>query len=247
MKKANFTQTIEDELSQLAKKSKPSPFDPAKYIIGQSKSDLRFLNMKVPDVRSVLKNKKIFSSEIESLFPLIQEMWFKSNLYEAKYISLMWLDQQSSEFLISRQKDLVKWATLIDNWAHSDSLSDIFARIYEVDSAYLQKTFLKWNTHKNGWLRRQSMVSLFYYSYSRKKQPSYIVAEKSVFNNLLHSDYYVQKGVGWTLREMHNVYPEKTFKFLEKNIKSISSIAWVAATEKLPSEKKLKLLKKRRT
>ena len=30
-------------------------------------------------------------------------------------------------------------------------------------------------------------------------------------------EYYVQKGVGWALREMHSVYPKETMGEAEKN------------------------------
>ena len=63
---------------------------------------------------------------------------------------------------------------------------------------------------------------------------------------LLDDDhYYVQKGVGWALREAWNVYPEETFEFLKKHAHRIATAGWTAATEKLaPRDKKI-LLKAR--
>jgi len=31
-------------------------------------------------------------------------------------------------------------------------------------------------------------------------------------------EYYVQKGLGWTLRELHNVYPEQAIAYLQTHI-----------------------------
>lgn len=59
-----------------------------------------------------------------------------------------------------------------------------------------------------------------------------------ISNLLQDEEYYVQKGVGWSLRELHNVYPEKTYDWLRKNIQNISSIAFSAATEKLDGKRK---------
>lgn len=138
------------------------------------------------------------------------------------------------DFLIKNQKKILKMSAKIDNWSHSDSLCSLLAKIYEADSGYLEPQFEKMNLHKNPWYRRISMVSLFYYSQSRKTFPSYSLAEKFVLRNISDGHYYVQKAVGWTLRELYNVYPEKTLSFVKKNIGKISSVAWVATSEKWP-------------
>lgn len=59
------------------------------------------------------------------------------------------------------------------------------------------------------------------------------------------SDYYVQKGVGWALRELWQLDMKTTTKFLNKNIARISPIAFTAAIEKIPIEEK-EVLKKLR-
>ena len=59
-------------------------------------------------------------------------------------------------------------------------------------------------------------------------------------------EYYVQKGVGWTIRETYNVYPVETIKFIDDNIHKIHAHAWYASSEKLPRKLKDKLVEKRR-
>jgi 3-methyladenine DNA glycosylase AlkD len=243
-----FTAKVESELRRLAATHTVGKWEPADYIIGQSKSDLQFFNLSIPLVRSVLKNKDIFppSRKKEGIYRDIQKMWFESNWFEARTVSLVWLESQPLDFLISKQIDLIKWAKLVDNWAHSDGLCSFLARIYDTDSKYLHSVFTEWHTHKNTWYRRISMVSLFYYSRLRVNQPKFNVAVKYILANIDHPDYYVQKGVGWTLREMYNVYPQKTLLFLDKNVRKISPVAWVAATEKLSQASKNNLIKKRK-
>jgi 3-methyladenine DNA glycosylase AlkD len=60
-------------------------------------------------------------------------------------------------------------------------------------------------------------------------------------------EYYVQKGVGWTLREIYNLHPDATLEFIETNVKSISPAAWQASTEKLKPEIKQQLMVKRKS
>lgn len=63
---------------------------------------------------------------------------------------------------------------------------------------------------------------------------------------LSDEEYYVQKGVGWALREMYNAYPRETLFYFHEHIHEITSIAFTAAMEKMkPAEKdKLKALRK---
>jgi 3-methyladenine DNA glycosylase AlkD len=83
-------------------------------------------------------------------------------------------------------------------------------------------------------------VSLIYYSSQREK----VLPLKKILDliqpQLEFDHYYVQKGVGWTLREAYNVYPEKTFALVKKNIGKISAHAFSAATEKMPPKKNRK-------
>ena len=59
-------------------------------------------------------------------------------------------------------------------------------------------------------------------------------------------EYYVQKAVGWSLKELYNVYPQETLRYLDNNIKKISAIAFTPATEKLKKIDKERLKKIRK-
>jgi 3-methyladenine DNA glycosylase AlkD len=104
------------------------------------------------------------------------------------------------------------------------------------------KVRLKWNKSLNPWLRRQSIVSLLNYSRLRKKKLSFEELIYFVDPLCVDEAFYVQRAVGWTLREIYNLYPKKTYVYLAKNIHKITSLAFSAATEKLKKEEKEKLL-----
>lgn len=257
MSKSKFTRLIEDKLI----KSKPKilgKFTPEHYISGNAavsisgnekeKSSLTFTNHNMPSLRNLLKEDFLVSKKNSKadLYNEFRNLWLESNYFEAKMIALYWLDYQSIDFLIDNSKDILSWAELIDNWAHSDTLCNIYSRLYENDQKRTLSQYQKWNSARESWLRRCSMVGTFYYSRLRKIQPEYNVVKRLVSPHLSAPEYYVQKGVGWTIREMYNVYPDKTSSFIAKNIKKITPIAWVAASEKLPKKEKNLLLLERK-
>ncbi|MEJ0081711.1 MAG: DNA alkylation repair protein [Puia sp.] len=89
--------------------------------------------------------------------------------------------------------------------------------------------------------RRQSVVSLLYYSRTKKTHLRSLKLKKLVTPLLSDKEYYVQKGVGWTLREMYTVYSKETFPYFVKHIKAISSIAFTIAIEKMTAQQKVQL------
>lgn len=90
------------------------------------------------------------------------------------------------------------------------------------------------------------MVSLYYYARSRKNPLPYDDAIILIESLLDDSDYYVQKGVGRTLRELYHLYPEQTLAWIRSHVSALHPRAWQAATEKLSREEKEELKKKRR-
>ncbi len=250
MQKSKFTLKIENRLARIAPKKFKGKFKPEDFLKGQNSeiSRLKFLNMKMPVLRNELDT--LFSTKTEShgehLFEDMQNLWFESDVFDAKIIALYWLDKQNINFLIKNHRHVLSWTSEIDNWAHSDTLCSIYARMFEHSQKLLLPTYLKWNKHPNSWLRRCSMVGTFYYSYHREKPAPFSLAKKLVTPHFTAKEYYVQKGVGWTIREMYNVYPNETIGFIENNLHKLTPIAWVAASEKLPAKIKTPLLKKRK-
>ena len=249
MKKSKFTVDVENKLTQTAPK-KLNKLLPEDYLKGNGneKSKLRFLNHKMPTLRNFLASLHNTKAEShgEHLFEDMQRLWFESDIFDAKIIALYWLDQQNEDFLKKNHKKILRWITEVDNWAHSDLYCSSLARLFDHAPEAVMPTYKTWNSHKNSWARRCSMVGTYYYSRFRKNPLDFKTATQLVSPHFTAPEYYVQKGVGWTIREMYNVYPAETIKFIENNLHQISSIAWVAASEKLTLKIKQGLLKKRK-
>lgn len=250
MKKSKFTSETEAHLILQAPKKLKGKFAPEHYIKGNGHelSKLKFLNMTVPDVRRNITwfAKKFPGFTAEQLFAPVESLWFESDIFEAKSLALIWLTKQSDEFLIAHHKPILKWVDAVDNWAHSDTLCSVLARLFEKIESKLLPTYKKWNRHKNSWHRRCSMVGIYNYSYFRAKPAAFALAKSLVEPHFTAPEYYVQKAVGWTIREMYNVYPAETIKFIKNNLNQLTSIAWVAASEKLPDSIKQPMLKERK-
>jgi len=128
---------------------------------------------------------------------------------------------------------IVHWQDQVDDWGLCDALAKIYTKILVVLPKEVYAQLKQWNTDENLWKRRQSLVSLLYYSRTKKQHPTFNQVRELVVPLLPDKEYYVQKGVGWTLRELHTVYPTETLAWLKQDIKLLSSIAFTIAIEKM--------------
>ena len=210
-----------------------------------SPAGLRRLKMRVPAVRTRLKQGYSF---LDGTPTQILDSWHyiynQTDLYEVAHQAIYYYQYRSlsrTEFNKVRQ-----WINRCDCWEHSDGLSKVYAQVFEENSDWVMPWYVKWNADRNPWKRRQSVVGLLEYARKRKIVQPFEVLIGFVEPLLADEDYYVQKGVGWTLREIYNLYPAETLTFIEAHLGAIDPLAWPAATEKLNKKTKTPLVAARK-
>ena len=239
---------VEETLRKLSKKHRPGRWIPEDYI-GAGESTYAFLNLKVPYIRKQQKDGYSFSSRsIEDQWKIWDYIWLHTSYFEAALSAAHFINARPISELYNKRKRLLRWQKRVDNWALSDELSQCYARLLEHDKSGMLPNFQAWNQSRNPWEKRQSMVGLLYYSRFRTKVLSCSKILGFIRPHLDDPHYYVQKAVGWSLRECWNIYPQQTMKFLKKHATEIPSGGWTAATEKLSKEDKnqLKILRSHR-
>ncbi|MCO4784128.1 MAG: DNA alkylation repair protein [Candidatus Cloacimonetes bacterium] len=201
-------------------------------------SDLKVarLNIRVPVLRKLAKTRFSFSKDADLSLQAWDYIWRNSPYFEAMSMALYNYQKRTltqTEFSIVSQ-----WVDRCSCWEHSDDLSKIYAQTLEENPTWVIPTLKSWNHSDNSWKRRQSLVSLLEYSSKRKIVLPFNDLISYVTPLLKDEEYYVQKGLGWTLREIYNVYPKDTLDFLTSNLNLLSSIAYSSSTEKLDKQTK---------
>jgi 3-methyladenine DNA glycosylase AlkD len=133
------------------------------------------------------------------------------------------------------------WGSRVDNWCHSDLLSNIYSRVGEryLDEVYPQLE--AWNAAEDEWLRRISIVSLVHYS---GKNAVFLPPDRVlplVSNCLGDGRHYVQTAVGWVLREMGHAYPDEIAAYLEAHAAAMSATAFSRAIARLGADRRARL------
>lgn len=203
------------------------------------------IGLSVPTVRAELKKNLSFSGATgKEILVFWDKLWKESAYFESMSLALYYYQHRSltkTEF-----NKLKTWVNRCSCWEHSDDLSKIYAQVLEDNPEWILPTYRKWNKAKCSWKRRQSIVGLLEYTSKRKKVLSFEELTSFIDPLLGDKEYYVQKGIGWTLREIYNAYPQRTLRYFNKNLLNINSIAYSAATEKLDKDTKKKMNLKRK-
>jgi 3-methyladenine DNA glycosylase AlkD len=197
---------------------------------------LRSVHGSVPLHRRESKRKYSFSGlPFATQLAIWDELWHTENNFWTRLHAYFFLERHCTKeaWLKEMWPVIVHWQDQVDDWGLCDALAKIYTKILVAEPQKVYDQLKAWNTDKDLWKRRQSVVSLLYYSRTKKQHPSFIQIKQLLVPLLGDKEYYVQKGVGWTLRELRNVYPNETLAWLKQDIKLISAVAFTIAIEKL--------------
>lgn len=234
-----FLKEVEDEIKKLANKEGRESDE--KFAIPRS------VGVSSCKLRPRLKQGFSFSCKSENEQWKIWEYIYKnSRLFEAQMAALRFAEDRTYTNGLREWKIVKTWVDHIDNWAHSDVLSKIYSFLYERHPETIEPTLRKWNKDKNPWKQRASVVSTIYYASKNRKAPPLKFVFELVEPLIYHKDPYVQKGVGWQLREAYNLYPKQTLAFLKKHNTEFPATVFSYATEKLSKDVKQKLKAERK-
>ena len=236
----NALAEVEAKLIEAAKTAAGTKYFDLQAYIG---TRYQVSGLKIPEIRQLFKQGYSFSHLQETEQYLIWKyIWNNSKWHDAMTQCILFCDRyiRHAEPDYFR-KEIIGWLSRIDNWAHSDGLTHYYAALLEIFPKEMYQQLKKWNSSSNPWERRQSVLSLLDYARFRKKYPTFHNILQLVTPLLKDENYFVQKGIGWCLRETGIVYPAETKQWLRKNATELSSPAFATATEKIPAAEKEKL------
>lgn len=229
---------VENKLRNAAKDINPrKAAERARFM----KTQMPLLGLTVPLQRKCLKQGYSFSKRAATAqLPIWDHIWTHACTHEGRMQAGFFIEKAPITADI-RFNWAREWVESVNCWDQSDTLSHVVSDAMESDLAATLPTLEAWSEDANSWLRRQALVGLFFYARFRRSFPPVDTALRLVEARLNDDDYYVQKGLGWCVRECFLVYPAETLEFLKNNAVTIRPAAWQAATEKLSKAQKAEI------
>lgn len=202
------------------------------------KSSEIFLGVPVPKLREIAKKYAglLYINELKNIFTAL----IKSNIHEQKLLGLFLLEYYDRKHEKEEILNLsLKYINYFDNWDLTDFYSsDILGHFCIIDCEK-RKILYDLLKNRNFWVRRIAMISTIRLIRNGEFDDAINIARV-----LCHEENgYIQKAVGWMLREIGKKGKEgkrKEIKFLKEN-KPLPSILFSYATEKFSKQEKSKL------
>ena len=212
---------------------------PTKDIYHPSSIDQIYkLGISVPKIRSLTNSIELFQDK-KLKCEFFSHLWFCTDIFEMMSLAIYHFQHQ--KLLLTEGEYLIPWVEKVTCWQHSDELSKVYAHLVDLYSDHWYSILVTWNNSYNPWKRRQSIVSLIEYHRLRTNFLPFDKIITLIDNCIYDQNYYVQKAIGWTIREVYQVYNQKTIDYLLKNCVKISSIAFSTSCEKISVELKHQL------
>ena len=158
----------------------------------------------------------------------IETCWNKEER-EFQYAVVYYL-KTMQKFLKKGDISKLKYLVVTKSWWDTvDLLSKIIGDVVNRNKE-LKILMLEWSKKENDiWLRRVAIL----HQLSFKENVDRLLLETVLEDNLCDSEFFINKAIGWALRDYSKVNPEWVRKFIEKNRSEMANLSLREASKYL--------------
>jgi len=174
------------------------------------KNNFVFLGIPKPKLKEIIKPYIKEGKKNEINWKFVDICW-KKNYREAQYVAVEYL---SSLINLLTDNDLPKLKKLIVTkswWDTTDSIDALVGSII-LNNKNLEKEILKWSKDENIWVRRVSIDFQLQY----KEKTNQKLFEQILVNNFGTDEFFINKAIGWSLREYSKINKKWVKDFINK-------------------------------
>jgi len=154
-----------------------------------------FLGIPKPKLKEIIKPYIKEGKKHELDWKFVNMCW-KKDYREAQYVAVEYLDSLTKLLTGDDLPNLKKLIVTKSWWETADSIDAIVGKII-LNYKKSEKEMLKWSTDENIWVRRVSID--FQLQYREKTNQKLL--EQIIVNNLGTDEFFINKAIGWSLRE----------------------------------------------
>ena len=149
----------------------------------------------------------------------IESCWNKEER-EFQYVVVYYL-KAMQKFLKREDISKLKYLIVTKSWWDTvDLLAKVIGSLVIRIEGYDQ-IMLEWSKDSNIWLRRVAIL----YQLSLKDKVDEIILDKILVNNLGDNEFFINKAVGWALRDYSKYNPEWVREFIKKNKDNMANLS----------------------
>ena len=196
----------------------------SKYMLNK----FEYIGIKTPERREIFKNFfKEYKNEEKIDWEFVNKCW-ENKYREFQYIAADYLKNMKDKLTrddIPKLKQLIlkkSWWDTIDNL-------DMTIGALALKDSNVNKILLEWSLDENIWLRRIAID----HQLLRKEKTNTELLEKILKNNLGQAEFFINKAIGWALRDYSKTNPEWVRNFIEENRENMAKLSIKEASKYL--------------
>ena len=149
----------------------------------------------------------------------VENCWNKEER-EFQYVVVYYL-KAMQKFLKREDISKLKYLVVTKSWWDTvDLLAKVIGSLVIRIEGY-DKIMLEWSKDSNIGLRRVAIL----YQLSLKDKVDEIILDKVLVNNLSDSEFFINKAIGWALRDYSKYNPEWVREFIKKNKDNMANLS----------------------
>lgn len=196
----------------------------SKYMLNK----FEYIGIKTPERRKIFKNFfKEYKNKEKIDWKFVNKCW-ENEYREFQYIAADYLKNMKDKLTID---DIPKFKQLILKkswWDTIDNLDMTIGTLVLKDSN-VNKILLEWSLDENIWLKRIAID----HQLLRKEKTNTELLEKILKNNLGQTEFFINKAIGWALRDYSKTNPEWVKNFIEENRENMAKLSIKEASKYL--------------
>jgi len=196
----------------------------SKYMLNK----FEYIGIKTPERRKIFKNFfKEYKNEEKIDWEFVNKCW-ENKHREFQYIAADYLKNMKDKLTID---DILKFKRLIleKSWWDTIDNLDMTIGALALKDSNVNKILLEWSLDENIWLKRIAID----HQLLRKEKTNTELLEKILKNNLGQTEFFINKAIGWALRDYSKTNPEWVKNFIEKNRENMAKLSIKEASKYL--------------
>ena len=145
---------------------------------------------------------------------------------EFQYLAINYLEVVS-KLLTTLDVHLIREIAIKKSWWDTIDCLDKVVGSIALKHPEVNSILLEWSTDENMWLRRIAID----HQLSRKEKTDAELLEQIIINNLGQSEFFINKAIGWSLREYSKTNPNWVKSFLNKYKDKLNTLSFKEASK----------------
>lgn len=183
------------------------------------KNQFAFLGISASQ-RKEIENKIFKSVAKENIDFKFTDKCYKNKYREFQYAAVDYLNFKKEYLNISHIEILKNYILTKSWWDTIDHLDKIVGDIALRDKK-VNKILLNWSLDENIWIRRVAID----HQILRKEKTNIELLEQIIINNFNQKEFFINKAIGWSLRDYSKTNPKWVRDFIKRHKNSMNNLS----------------------